>query len=80
MNEEDTDVVNDEIVNNKDFEKSNTEIETYSSIEELTFPWEYEYRSIIILEDSNEQAMNDPGIQAILNRSRHNNSPIFNIS
>ena len=80
MNEEDTDVVIDEIVNNKDFEKSETEIETCSSIEELTFPREHEYRSIIILEDSNEQAMNDPGIQAILNRSRNNISSIFNIS
>ena len=37
-NEEDLDLVIEEIVNNKDFEKSDTEIETYESIEELKFP------------------------------------------
>ena len=35
LNEADIDIVIDEIVNNKDFEKSNTEIETLESIEEL---------------------------------------------
>ena len=35
LNEEDIDVVIDEIVKIEDFEKSNTEIETYESIEEL---------------------------------------------
>ena len=35
LNEEDIDIVIEEIVNNKDFEKSDTEIETYESIEEL---------------------------------------------
>ena len=34
LNEEDIDIVVEEIVKNKDFEKSNTEIETYESIEE----------------------------------------------
>ena len=38
LNEEDIDVVIEEIVNNKDFEKSDPEIETYESIEELKFP------------------------------------------
>ena len=38
LNGADIDIVIDEIVNNKDFEKSNTEIETYESIEELNFP------------------------------------------
>ena len=33
-NEEDIDIVNEEIVKKKDFEKSDTEIETYESIEE----------------------------------------------
>ena len=37
LNEEDLDVVIEEIVNNKDFQKSDTEIETYESIEELKF-------------------------------------------
>ena len=38
LNDEDIDIVFEEIVSNKDFEKSNTEIETYESIEELKFP------------------------------------------
>ena len=38
LNEENIDVVIEEIVCNKDFEKSNTDIETYESIEELRFP------------------------------------------
>ena len=42
LNEEDFDVVIEEIVNYKDFEKSNTEIEAYESKEELKFPREYE--------------------------------------
>ena len=37
LKEEDIDVFIEEIVNNKDFEKSDTEIETYESIEELNF-------------------------------------------
>ena len=35
VNEEDIDIVIEEIVNNKDFKKSDTGIETYKSIEEL---------------------------------------------
>ena len=51
LNEGDIDVVIEEIVNNKDFEKSNTEIETFESIEELKFPKENENNSIITLDD-----------------------------
>ena len=80
LNEEDIDVVIEEIVNNKDFEKSDTEIQTYESIEELKFPQEYIDRGIIILDDLNEKEMNDPRIQAIFKRSRHNNLSIFIIS
>ena len=40
--EEDIDVVIDEIVIDKVFQKSRTEIESYESIEELKFPQEYE--------------------------------------
>ena len=40
LNEADIDIVSDEIVNNKDFEKSATEIATYESIEDLKFPEE----------------------------------------
>ena len=59
LNEIDTDIIIEEIVNNKDFQKSNTEIETYESIEELKFPQEYEDGGIIILDDLNEKEMND---------------------
>ena len=55
LNEEDIDIVIDEIVNNKDFEKSDTEIETYENIEELKFPQEYDDGGINTLDDSNEE-------------------------
>ena len=80
LNEEDFDVVSEEIVNNKDFEKSDTEIETYGSIEELKNPQEYDAGGIIILDDLNEKEMNDPRVQAMFKRSRHNNISIFIIS
>ena len=80
LNEEDIDVVIEEIVNNKDFQKSDTEIETFESIEELKFPQEYENNSIIILDDLNQKQMDDPRVQAMFKRSRHNNSSIFIIS
>ena len=40
LNEEDIDMVIEDVVNNKVFEKSGTEIETYESIVELKFPQE----------------------------------------
>ena len=80
LNEEDIDIVIEEIVNNKDFEKSNTEIETYESIEEMKFPHEYDDGGIIKLDDLNEKEMNDPRVQAMFKRSRHNNLSIFIIS
>ena len=79
LNEEDIDIVIEEIVNNKDFEKSDTEIETYESIEELKFPQEYD-GGIIILDDLNEKEMNDPRVNAMFKRSRHINLSIFIIS
>ena len=42
LNEEDIDIVIEDIVNRKDFEKSDFETETYESIEELKFPQDYE--------------------------------------
>ena len=78
MNEEVIDVVIEEIVNDKDFEKSDTEIETYESLEELKFPQEYD-GGIIILDDLNEKEMNDPRVHGMFKRSRHNLS-IFMIS
>ena len=79
-NEEDIDVVVGEIVDNKDFEKSNTEIETYESIEELKFPQENDDGGVIILDDLNEKEMIDPRVQAMFKPSRHNNLSIFIIS
>ena len=40
--EEDIDVVIDEILNDKDFEKTDTEIEAQESKEELTYPQEHD--------------------------------------
>ena len=80
LNEEVIDIVIEEIVNNKNFEKSDTEIETYESIEELKFLQEYEHAGLVILDDLNEKEMNDPHVQAMFKRSRHNNLSIFIIS
>ena len=80
LNEKDIDIVIGEVVNNKDFEKSVTEIETFDNIEELRFPQEYENNSIIILDDLNEKEINNDKIQAMFKRGRHNNLSIFIIS
>ena len=80
LNEEDIDIVTDEIVNNNDCEKSDTEIKTYESIEELKFRQEYDDGAIIILENLNEQERNDPRVQEISKRSRYNNLSMFIIS
>ena len=80
LNEDDINIVIEEIVNNKDFVKSNTEIETFDNIEDLKFPQEYENNSIIILDDLNQKEMDDRRVQAIFKRSRHNNLSIFIIS
>ena len=62
MNEEDLDIVVEEIVNNKNIEKSDTEIETYESIEELNYPQEYEDGGVIILDGLFEKEMKDPRV------------------
>ena len=80
LNEVDIDIVIEEIVNNKDFQKSDTEIETFDNIEELKFPQEYENFSIIILDNLNQKEMNDPRGQAMVKRSRHNTLSLFIIS
>ena len=80
LNEEDLDIVIEELVNNKDFQKSDIEIETFDNIEELKYPQEYENNSIIILDDLNQKEMDDPRVQAMFKRSRHNNLSIFIIS
>ena len=80
LNEEDINIVIEEIVKNKDFQKSDTEIETFESIEDLKFPQEYENNSIRILDDLNQKEMDDPRVQAMFKRSRHNNLSVFIIS
>ena len=77
LSAEDIDVVIDEIVNKKAFEKSNTELETFESIDEFRFPQEYDDGGIIILDDLNEKEMNDPGVQAMFKRSGHNKSSLY---
>ena len=80
LNEGDFDRVIEEIVNNKDFQISNTQIETFDNIEELRYPQEYDDGGIIILDDLNEKEMNDPRIQAMFKTSRHTNLSTFLIS
>ena len=80
LNQKYIDLIFEEIVNNKDFKKSNCEIETFESIEDLKLPQEYENNIIIILDDSNKKDMENPRVQAIFKRSRHNNLSIFIIS
>ena len=80
LNKEDLDIVIDEIVNNKDFEKSNIEIETFDKIEKLRYPQEYENNSIIILDDLNEKEINNDKTQAMFKRGRHSFVSIFIIS
>ena len=79
-NAEGIDIVIEEIVKNKDFEKSYIEIETYESIEESESPKENEDGGFMILDDLNEKEMNDPRVQARFKRRRHNNLSTFNIS
>ena len=68
------------MINDKDFEKSNTEIETFDNIEDLKFPQEYENNSVIILDVLNEKEIINDKIQAMFKRGRHNNLSIFIIS
>ena len=77
LNEADIEIVFEEIANIKDFEKSNTERETFENIEELKFPQEYDDGGVIILDDLNEKKMNDSRVQAMFKRSRHNNLSKF---
>ena len=80
LNEEDIDIVIEETVNNKNFEKSDCETQTFDNIEDLKFPQEYENNSIIILDDLNEKEISKEKIQAMFKRGRHNNLSIFIIS
>ena len=80
LNEEDLDILIEDIIADKDFQKSNIELEVFDSFENLKYPQEYENNSIIILDDLNHKEMDDPRVQAMFKRSRHNNLSIFIIS
>ena len=78
--EEYIEIINEEMVNNKDFQKSDTEIETLDTIKELRFPQEYDNNSIIILDYLNEKEINNDEIQAMFKRGHHKKLSIFKIS
>ena len=80
LNEEDLDILIEEINADKDFQKSNIELEVFDNIEELKYPQDYDNDSIFFLDDLNEKEMDDPRVQAMFKRSRHNNLSIFIIS
>ena len=80
LNEADIDVVIEDIVNNKDSQKSDIEIETYESIEDLKIPQKLENNGIFILDDLNQKEMDDLRVQAMFKRSRVNNLSICIIS
>ena len=63
-------------------EKSDTEKEKYQSIEDLNYPQVYksDQSIVIILDKLNQKEMEDPRVQAMCKRSRHNNISIFIIS
>ena len=68
LHNEDIDILIGEIICDKDFQKSDIEIETFNNIEELKYPQEYENNSIIILDDLNEKEINNDKIQAMFKR------------
>ena len=70
-NEKDIEIVTDEIVNVKDFEKSDIKRETYGSIDELNYPQDYNDGGIIILDNKNDKEKTDPRVQAMFKGSRH---------
>ena len=78
--EEDIDLVIDNIVIDKDFEKWDREIEICRSMQQLNYTQEYEDRGIKILDDLNERWVSHPLIQAKVKRSRHNDLSHFIIS
>ena len=70
-------MVIDELCIDRDIEKSDTELETYDSIEGLKYSQEYENGGITVSDDLNEKEMNDPRVHAKFKRSRQNNLSIF---
>ena len=52
---------------------------TYESIEELKYPHEHDSDQLIFINLATQmkKKINDPRVQAMFKRSRHNNIPIF---
>ena len=50
------------------------------SVQKLKFPQKFEDGGKIFLDDLNEKEMNNPRVQAMFKKSRHNNLSIFIIS
>ena len=82
MNEHDSDLAINEIVNVKDIGKSQTVIETYETIEKVKNPGEHDSEKpiVFVLNDLNAKETNDPRVIAMFKRSRHSNLSIFIIS
>ena len=76
------DPINVELVNDKDFEKSQREIEQSETIEETKYPQDYnkDQPIALILDDLNEKETIDFRVQAVFKRSGHMNISIFIIS
>ena len=74
------DLVIEEKYDHKDFEISDTEIETYEAIEEIKHSKAYDNGGIIIPDNLNEQEMIVPRVQAMFRRSRRIILSIFIIS
>ena len=56
------------------------QMEKIENIEKSKYPLECESNSILILDYSKEKEMNDPRVEAMFNRSRHNKLALFTIS
>ena len=80
LNDKNIDIVFDEIVNDKDFEKSDVQKEMYETLEEIKCPQESEYGGINRLDDLHEKELNNPRVQAMFRRYLHKNLSIFIIT
>ena len=69
LNQEDINLVIEQIVNDEDCQKSDTEMDTHESIDELKNPQHYGYGGILIADDLNEKQMVDTRVQLMLERS-----------
>ena len=67
------------MVYHKDFEKSETELETFKPIEELNYPPEFasDFPIVFILDDLNKKEINDTRAQGMFKRSRGSNFSSF---